>query len=320
MKAIQLFGPRDVRLVDTEKPQTNPGSALVQVKSCVLCGSDVHIWDGRHGPPQYPYPFGHETAGTVVEVGDGVGGLSVGDRVTWYLDHGSLCEYFEMTPSTVAVAKLPEHLTWEEGANLQLLCAVVRGVANADPQPGQRVLVLGCGAVGLSVMQLALAMGASEAVAAELSPFRRDMALGLGAAGVVDPSEAGWQAGLGEFDIVFDCMDEDHTESRDTLDLALRLLKPHGFCSIVGISSRAKPLDTSTLVYKGIRMVGAYHDDISECRRLMAMCCQWVADGTIRVSDYVTDRFPMAETQSALETAASRAEGMLKVAVSVGGE
>ena len=57
MRAILLHGPRDVRLVDTEKPVKNPHSAIVKVEACVLCGSDVHIWDGRHGPASYPHPF-----------------------------------------------------------------------------------------------------------------------------------------------------------------------------------------------------------------------------------------------------------------------
>jgi L-iditol 2-dehydrogenase len=317
MKAIWLYGKRDVRLVDAQKPSKNPDEALIRVRSCVLCGSDVHQWDGRRFSGPYPQAFGHETAGEVVEVGADVRGLAVGDRVTWYLQHGSLCEYFAIRPAELAVGKLADHLSWEEGATLQLLCAVLRGVANADPGPGKHALVLGCGAVGLSAIQGALAMGVDDVVAADLIPFRRQMALSLGASSTIDPGQAGWHAQAGDFDIVYDCVDEDRSPKADTLDLALGLVKPLGCCVVIGLSSRLRSVDTSRIVNRGIRVIGAHHVDMARCREIMAMCCQWVADGTIRVSDYVTHRFPIEETQQALETAASQAEGVLKVAVTV---
>jgi len=317
MKAIWLYGPRDARLVDTEKPLRNAGEALIRVECCVLCGSDVHQWDGRRFSGPYPYDFGHETAGTVVEIGPEVRGLSVGDRVTWYLKHGSLAQFCAIRPADLAVGKLADHLSWEEGANLQLLCAVLRGVANGEPGPGKRALVLGCGAVGLSAMQGALAMGVEEVVAADLIPFRREFALRLGASSVTDSGQPGWHAQVGEFDIVYDCVDEDRSPNADTLDLALGLVKPLGCCVIIGLSSELRRIDTSRIVNRGIRIIGAHHEDMARCREIMAMCCQWVADGAIRVADYVTHRFPIEETQQALELAASQAPGVLKVGIGV---
>ncbi len=320
MKAIWLYGPSDARLVDTEKPQIDSDSVMVKVESCVLCGSDVHIWDGRHPPvagAPYPWTFGHETAGTVVEAGENVTGLAIGDRISWWLTHGTLREYCVFKPSEMAIGKLAPHVTWEEGANIQLLAAVIRGVANSEPAPGQRALVLGCGAVGLSVMQLALAMGVDEVVATELIPFRREMALKLGASATVDPGQPGWDSDLGPFDIVYDCMDEDHAPGRNTLNTALGTLEIQATCVIIGISSHAKPIDTSQIVLKGLTIIGAHNHNIAESRRLMAMCCQWVADGTVKVSDYVTHRFPIEETQKAVEAAASQADGLLKVAITL---
>jgi L-iditol 2-dehydrogenase len=257
----------------------------------------------------------------VVEVGDEVTSLAVGDRVSWYLAHGSLAEFFAFRPSEMAVAKLPAHLTWEEGATLQLLCAVLRGVANGKPRPGKRALVLGCGAVGLSVLQGALAMGVDEAAAADLIAFRRDLACRLGACYTVDPGDAGWYhtlARAGErFDLVFDCMDEDRSPQGDTLDLALRLLRFRGRAVIVGLSSVPRRLDTSVLVGNGLRLIGAHHRDLARARELMALGCQWVADGALRVQPYVTHRFGLEEAQEALETAASQAEGVLKVAINL---
>ena len=319
MKAAQLFGVRDLRIIDTEKPSPDHHSVVVKVACCVLCGSDVHQWDGRHPPSTYPAGFGHETAGTVVEVGSEVRGLSVGDRVTWYLSHGSLAEYFAFAPPEMAVGKLAGHITWEEGATIQLLCAVLRGVVNGKPGPGKRALVLGCGAVGLSVVQCARAMGVGEVVAADLIPFRRDLARRLGASYSADPGDEGWYNTLwraGErFHIVYDCMDEDRSPGGDTLDLALRLMHDRGRCVIVGISSEPRTIHTHTILSHGLKIIGAHHREMARVRELMAMACQWVADGTIRVKPYVTHRFPLEEAQKAVETAASQADGVLKVAV-----
>jgi len=321
MKAARLFGVRDLRVVDTEKPSSDHHSAVVKVASCVLCGSDVHQWDGRHPPSAYPSDFGHETAGMVVEVGSEVRGLSVSDRVTWYLAHGSLAEYFAFAPHEMAVGKLAAHITWEEGATIQLLCAVMRGVVNGKPGPGKRALVLGCGAVGLSVLQCARAMGMDEVIAADLIPFRRSLACQLGASYTVDPSVEGWYNTLsraGErFHIVYDCMDEDRSPGGDTLDLALRLMDDRGRCVIVGISSRPRTIHTHTILYRGLKIIGAHHQEMARVRELMAMACQWVADGTVSVKPYVTHRFPLAEAQKAVETAAAQADGVLKVAVNL---
>jgi len=321
MKAVWLYGVRDARVVDAEKPRLQRDSAIIKVASCVVCGSDVHQWDGRRAPAAYPIPFGHETAGTVAEVGDQVTHLAPGDRITWYLLHGSLAEYLSIRPAELAIGQLADHVGWEEGASLQLLCSVMRGVVNGEPGPGKRVLVLGCGAVGLSVMQIALAMGCDEVVAADLVPFRRAMAEQLGACCTVDPGEAGWHERLqepeGAFDIVYDCVDEDRSPNRDTLDRALRLLKMYGRCVLVGLSSTPRCIDTSTAVYKGLRIIGAHHSDMARVRELMALGCQWVADGTIRVKPYVTHRFAIDQVQDALETAASQADGVLKVAINL---
>jgi L-iditol 2-dehydrogenase len=322
MRAARLFGPRDLRVIDTEKPLSEPDSVIVEVACCVLCGSDVFQWDGRIPPASYPAGFGHESAGTIVEVGSEVRGLAVGDRVTWYVVHGSLQEYFAFRPEDMAVGKVAPHLTCEEGANVQLVCAVLRGVANGEPAPGKRALVLGCGAVGLSALQGALAMGCDEIVAADLIPFRRDMACRLGASYLVDPGEDGWFQALSKagerFDIIYDCMDEDRSPNGDTLDLALHLLKPRSPYVALSLSAIPRRLRLATIVNTGMRIVGAHHSDVFQAREFMALACQWVGDGTIDVSSYVTHRFPLERCQEAVEAASSHADGVLKVAVGIG--
>jgi threonine dehydrogenase-like Zn-dependent dehydrogenase len=79
MKQIKAFGPKDLRMVETEIPLFGTGEVLIDVKACGICGSDKWFW---HGDEPTDYVAGHEVAGEVIAVGTGVQGLSVGDRVT----------------------------------------------------------------------------------------------------------------------------------------------------------------------------------------------------------------------------------------------
>src|SRR5688500_16131706 len=84
MLAAFLFGPRDVRLVDQPPVPVGPGQARIAISFTGICGTDLHVYAGMNFGPDmtFPRPFGHEYAGRIVEVGAGVTGLSVGDRVT----------------------------------------------------------------------------------------------------------------------------------------------------------------------------------------------------------------------------------------------
>ena len=218
MRAAVLHAPGDVRIEERERPQPGPREVLVQVTAVGVCGSDVHYYEhGRIGPfvVEAPLVLGHESAGRVVELGEGATDHSVGDRVT--LEPGVPCGrcrecragrynlcgdvvFFATPPIDGAFADfvaihedfafaLPEALSDEEGALMEPLSVGVWACRKAGVSAGDRVLVTGAGPIGLLAMQCALAYGATEVIVSDVNERRLALARRTGATRVVRAGE-----------------------------------------------------------------------------------------------------------------------------------
>lgn len=217
MKAVVMTGanqPWEVQEVPT--PVAEPGQVLVKVRASGMCFTDVWATQG-YGGDIYPQTPGHEVVGEVVAVGDGVHGREVGDRVgtTWVQSACGRCDYCRknlpltgqtamncVAPRTtgfaaqgghaeyIAIAAggtvlLPDDLAFEDAA--PMMCAgytTWSALRDADPQPGERIAVVGIGGLGHVALQLAKASG-FETIAVTHSPDKHDLAVELGADHVV---------------------------------------------------------------------------------------------------------------------------------------
>ena len=204
MKAVVLYGPGDVRL--GELPELPLGSEDVRVKVayCGICGSDFHKVAGKKNthPVKYPVALGHEISGVIAEVGDKVTAFKLGDRVTvdpnwscggcYYCRAGkpSFCENGRgvvkgMAQYVVSPAKnvypLPEKLSMRAAALAEPLACCLHGMDLLDVHQGERVALIGFGAIGAIMLQLLRLSGAGEIVVIEYNPARRDAALAQGA-------------------------------------------------------------------------------------------------------------------------------------------
>ena len=217
MRAIKLYGPHDLRLVDDPWPEPQAGQVLVRVEAVTICRSDIHYYaSGRIGDTvsTTPLVLGHEFCGEVLAVPPGVEGLRVGDRVAIepaiscgrcrYCQEGSpnLCQnlVFAGTPpqdgglrEVVAYGPeflfpLPSGLSAEEGALLEPLGVALYSWDLGGMRLGETVAVVGCGPIGLLLIQLARAAGATRILAVEPLAYRRALAAQLGAI-PLDPSE-----------------------------------------------------------------------------------------------------------------------------------
>jgi D-xylulose reductase len=186
-----LNKPFDVKFEKRPKPTlASPHDVLVAVNYTGICGSDVHYWvEGRIGSfvVENPMVLGHESSGTVTQVGDAVKSVKVGDRVALepgtpcrrctpcLSGHYNLCDEmkFAATPPYDGTLtgfwaspedfcyKLPDHVTLQEGALVEPLAVAVHIVKQAEIKPGQTVVVMGAGPVGLLCCAVAKAYGAS---------------------------------------------------------------------------------------------------------------------------------------------------------------
>ena len=183
MKKAVYHGIRDIRVEQVEEPKPGPGEAKVRVVYCGICGSDVHEY--LHGP--FPVsPFGHEVCGEIVEVGSGVDGFAVGDRVVAFNRDG----YAEaMVAPQQRLLKLPEGISWERAALIEPLSGAAYAVDRGGVKATDRVLISGGGPVGLLVLLAVKVVGVETVYLTEISGTRRERARELGATDVFDPLE-----------------------------------------------------------------------------------------------------------------------------------
>lgn len=211
MKALVKAEPKPgASLVDMAAPDIGRDEVLVEVKAAAVCGTDIHFyqWDtmAANLPVRLPLILGHEYSGDVLKVGGDVRGLAPGDRVsvethvpcgTCYscrLGNGHNCQHMELigitypgafawyakAPAKVAY-RLPSGVTYDEGALFEPAGVAMRGVDEARIAPGDAVVVVGCGPIGLVAIQMALAVGAGVVIAIDVNEFRLQMAHRAGA-------------------------------------------------------------------------------------------------------------------------------------------
>ena len=206
MRVAMYYNNQDVRVEEMPVPEIGPGELLLRVEASGICGSDVMEW---YRVQRAPLVLGHEVAGAVVQVGEGVDRFTEGDRlvVTHHVPcnachyclsgHHTVCETLRVTnfePGGFSeflrlpainvdrgVFPVPDGLAYEEASVAEPLACVYRGQRRANLQPGQSVLVLGSGLAGLLHINLARALGAGKIVATDLVDYRLQAAKRLGA-------------------------------------------------------------------------------------------------------------------------------------------
>lgn len=220
MKASRFMGNKTFEVTDLPIPQAGPGELVLRNKVCGVCGTDVHIYHGEPGSADVnpPVVLGHEYSAEVVEVGEGVTGFAVGDHVTVdpniYCGHceycqnakKQLCESMEaigvtrdggfaeysLIPASQAF-KLDPSVPFEAAAMAEPLACCIHGIDLAGIRPGDKVCVVGGGAIGLIMVQLAKLSGASKILVSEPNEKRRQVALEVGADVAIDPTQSGYE-------------------------------------------------------------------------------------------------------------------------------
>lgn len=206
MRVAMYYSNKDVRLEEMPTPQIGPGELLMRVEASGICGTDLLEWYRLH---KAPLVLGHEVAGVVVAVGEGVERYKVGDRISaahhvpcntchyclnghhtvcdtlrsTNFDPGGFAEYIRLPSINVdrGIFPLPDEMSFEEATFIEPLACVLRGQRLAHLQPGYIVLVIGSGIAGLLHIQLARALGASRAIATDIVDYRLEAARRFGA-------------------------------------------------------------------------------------------------------------------------------------------
>ena len=211
MKVGMYYNNRDVRVEEMPIPEAGDGDVLIEIDACGICGSDIMEW---YRIKRAPLVLGHELTGRVVEVGAEVEDFAVGDRVfathhvpcdvCSYCLHGhhTACEvfhtennfspggfaqYLRVTGRSVdkGMLRIPDEVSYQDGTFIEPLGTVVRGLRTVGLEPGDSVLVLGSGVIGLMHIKLARALGAGRIIATDIHDYRLAAASRCGAEHVV---------------------------------------------------------------------------------------------------------------------------------------
>jgi len=308
MKALRWHNVKDIRLENIEEPVAKKGQVKLKIQWCGICGSDLHEYTAGpiFIPTDTPHPLtgdaapivmGHEFSGQVVEVGEGVTNIEIGDRVTVEPVYScgkceackqgkyNLCSLmgfyglagggggFSEYASVPAhmIHKLPDNVSFEQGALVEPSAVALHAVKQSKVKVGDKVAVFGTGPIGLLVIEALKAAGAAEIYAVELSPQRREKANELGAI-ALDPSENDiveklHQLTNGGVDVSFEV-----TSVPQVLVQAINATKFNGETMIVSIFEKEASIHPQNIVMKERTVTGiiGYRDVFPAVISLMA--------------------------------------------------
>ena len=329
MKAVLYYGPQNIKYEETMIKPLDRGEILVKVDSALTCGTDVKTY--RRGHPvlikKIPSGFGHEFAGTVEKVAEGVTHLKVGDRVVaansapcgkcFYCKRGeyNLCENLDLLNGAYAqyivvpariVAKntliLPDDLSFEKAAFCEPLANVVHGVARTEIQPGQTVGIIGIGPIGLMFARLAKLKGAKVIVGGR-NPIKLKLAEEFAHADEIvnitkyqNPEKIfkSFSEENRGLDIMIECVGLPEIWER-----AFSCVRPGGTVHFFGgcKSGSTVTFDTTKMHYGDIKLMSVFHHTPKYFREALDL----ISSGAIEVEKLITDTLPLDKVEYAME-------------------
>jgi L-iditol 2-dehydrogenase len=317
MRAAVLHGKEDVRIEQVLLPALRPGEVRIRIEAALTCGTDLKVFKrGYHArmivPPAV---FGHELAGVVSEVAPEVKGWHHGERVVvansapcgecFYCQAGqeNLCgdllflngayaEFITVPARLVRknLLRLKPQTEFRDAALTEPLACVVQGLEDTRVRPGQRVLVLGAGPIGLMFARLARHLGCTVAVAGR-GQKRLEAAARLGAGQVFDVAgqEDAAKAVPGDlsFDVVIEAVGKPHS-----WEAAVRLVRKGGTVNFFGgcPSGATVTLDTGLIHYSGLTLLASFHHKPETIRRAL----EYIESSVVRASDFVDGECPLS--------------------------
>ena len=349
MRALRFHNARDLRIEDVSEPQgPGPREVVVRSASCGICGTDLHEYvAGPIVTPVEPHPLtgatnpqilGHEFAGDVVETGSDVTSVREGDRVAIMpLAYCGRCAYCRRglqhlcatmacvglshswggmgqiaTVDEYQIVRLPDAVTYEQGALIEPTAVAAYGVERAGVSPGDRVLVTGAGPIGALAALCARAAGASEVYVSEPNPARRARAEALDVAVVIDPTSVDVPEYLRErsdglgVDAVIEC-----SGHPNGLTTGIHSLRKRGTLAQTGLFVGEASVEPMLWALNDLSIVGTWCYWVYDFDRVAAQ----IAAGDLPVERVVTSHVGLDDAPDAFERLASGAADEIKVLI-----
>lgn len=340
MRAALLYGVKDLRAEDVKVPELGLGEVLVRVQAATTCGTDLKIFQRGYvgGVIEYPTVFGHEWAGEVVDVGEGVSWPKKGMRVrggnsspclrcrmcqrgdynlcedmTWLW--GAYAEYIKIPARivTLNMQEIPSNLPYREAAVTEPLACVLHGIEKANVKLGDSVAIIGAGPVGLLHLQLTKKMGAERVIISDLIGERLEVAKKLGASETVNAKSEDTVKKVQKFtngygaDVVIEAIG-----LPSTWEQALRMVRKGGTVLEFGGCPLGTEITVKTelLHYGQVTLLGTFHATPVHFKKALNL----IASGAVQAKPLITREVKLENIKDAFEILATSKRD-LKIAI-----
>ena len=329
----QVIAPGEVTFLNREIVDPAAGKIVVEIVASAICGSDLHIFKGKHPSAPLPVTIGHEFSGNVVAIGKGVTTIAVGDKVTvepvmvcgkceacrtgtyGYCENisftyrngdGAMARY--ITVEEPYVYKLPDNLSYNAGALIEPLAVAAHAVRRAEVTMGENVVIIGAGAIGLLIAALCKKRGVQNIAVVDFSATRLALAQEYGASLLLNPAEQDVETALNEWtsgkgaEKSFECVGLEATFRQ-----AMMCLRKNGLATIIGIFEQPEiTIPATRFITHEIKVQGS-----------QGYCWDFplaiAMSEEIDLEKLVTHEFPLSELKTALETCLDRDAGAIKI-------
>lgn len=334
-----MIAPGKIEFREIERPIPNEGEVLVKIKRIGICGSDIHVYHGKHPFTKYPVTQGHEVSGEIAELGEGVEGFHVGQKVTiepqvvcgkcYPCRHGkyNLCEELKVmgfqTTGTASeyfavdqkkVTPLPDTMTFNQGCMIEPLAVTIHAARRFDEIKGSKIAILGAGPIGILLAQSCKALGAESVLITDISDGRLALAKKCGAdyianTKVEDFNDAMLNAfGPDKADCIYDCAGNDTTMGqaikyarKGSKIILVAVFAGMANVDLAVLNDHELDLDT-TMMYR--------HEDYVEAIKL-------VSEGKIQLEPLMTKHFSFTDYVEAYKYIDANRESTMKVIIDV---
>jgi L-iditol 2-dehydrogenase len=337
MLRATMASPGKIEFTEAPRPTLGDHDVLLRIRRIGICGSDIHVYHGKHPYTSYPVVQGHEFCGVVAEIGLDVQSFRPGDLVTappqlvcgeclpcregryhicenlkviGFQAPGVAQEFFCFPES--ALLKLPASFTPEVGALVEPTAVAIHAVSRAGSVSGLDVLVLGAGPIGNLVAQVAAWSGGRRILIADLSDTRLEIARRCGITNTFNPREGCLDDRVAEVfgskraDVTFECVG-----CAQTANQAIRCVRKGGVVIVVGVFGECPPIDLGLVQDRELEMRGS----LMYCRHDYEDAIRCLADGGIASDPLLTRTFSFRQYPEAYAFIEENREKVMKVMI-----
>ncbi len=317
MKVAAFSDKRKLKIVETQYPKLSPDGIIIKIKTCGICGSDLHVFNkglfletSTKDVNGYKV-LGHEFAGEIVEIGENINGFKIGDRVICAHIKGGFAEYIQVEGviKNINVFNLPNEISFEEAATLEPLFTSYHAVLVSQPESCDTVTIIGTGIIGIGILQILKTLYSTTVIVTDISNERLKMAKDLNADYVINSRDVNFIEKINEItgsinvryltdpspksDIVYDC-----AGTAITPEQACKIVKPvSGKIILLALYEKISNVNFNFLVAKNAVIYGSlgyYPKEVLQCINL-------VRSGKINRKALITHEYLLNEIQTAFE-------------------